>query len=100
MVRMLLMVRLGSSSASILVSSGSSVPGAVLVTSMIPPMKCELNSSFCINGVVVIHILSERHVKHGAGGDCEGEAREIGVANDSDDAVMCRHFRAGRCRSA
>ena len=48
MDRTLVIVKLGSTSAKVRVSSGSSVPGDALVTSMIPPMKCDRSSIFFI----------------------------------------------------
>ena len=42
------MVRLGSTSATARLSSGSSVLSGTSVTSIAPPMKCEFSSSFLI----------------------------------------------------
>ena len=88
-----MIVRSGSTSANVLRSCGSRVPGGTSVTSNNAADEVRRDFDPLQQFVLVVHVLRERNVEHGPRRLVEREAREFRVAYDADDAEGAGVFR-------
>ena len=89
---MLLMVRLGSNSASNRLSCGSSAPGDSIGHQHDPANKVRTQLDFLHQFVGVINLLRQRHVEHRPRRPVQAPSREFRVAHDAYDPVCAGIF--------
>ena len=93
-------VRFGSASASARFTSGSSVPGGVLVTSSSPRTKCDCDLETLHQRIGVVDGLRERHEEHRPRRPIELRSPRTSHRARCRRSGRCRRSPAGRGRSA